>query len=224
MTGNNDGDEGDDSSKRGRGIITPADREYLQLSEEEREEKYSQSARIQRRNAIADRVENAMLDFPLLAKRLDDATLRELFAPERRTFEIDGEEVPGTEIQPGQYGVPLALWFLLRIDLSNDRSTDPPGTMVGLTSTVKPFLERVERGIELWMNYEHDLTGDVDVDVSVSDLQSSDELVEQLEAAEQPLSAFNRIEVISQLSRTGHSAEEIAELLGEAVPDDRAPV
>jgi transcriptional regulator of NAD metabolism len=92
--------------------------------------------------------------------------------------------------------------------------------MVGLTSTVKPFLERVERGIELWMNHEHDLTGDVDVDVSVSNLQSSDELVEQLEAAEEPLSGFDRIEVISQLSRTGYSTEEIAEILDEYVPAD----
>jgi hypothetical protein len=218
---NDGGEESEDGGgERGRGVLTAADRTFLSMSAEEREEEYSAPARSQRRRAVADRIENAMLDFPLLAERLDDATLREVFAPDRRTFEMDGEEFPGTEIQPGQYGVPFALWFLLRIDLSNDRSTYPPGTMVGLTSTVKPFLERVERGIELWMNHEHDLTGDVDVDVSVSNLQSSDELVEQLKAAEEPLSAFDRIEVISQLSRTGYSTEEIAEILDEYVPAD----
>lgn len=218
---NDGGEESEDGGgERGRGVLTTADRTFLSMSADEREEEYSAPARSQRRRAVADRIENAMLDFPLLAERLDDATLREVFAPDRRTFEIDGEEFPGTKRQPGQNGVPFALWFLLRIDLSNDRSTYPPGTMVGLTSTVKPFLERVERGIELWMNHEHDLTGDVDVDVSVSNLQSSDELVEQLEAAEEPLSAFNRIEVISQLSRTGYSTEEIAEILDEYVPAD----
>lgn len=218
----NDGGEGseDGGGERGRGVLTAADRTFLSMSAEEREEEYSAPARSQRRRAVADRIENALLDFPTLARQVDDATLREVFAPDRGTFEFDGEELAGSEIQPGQFGVPFALWFLLRIDLSNDRSTYPPGTMAGLTSTVQPFLERVERGIELWMNYEHDLTGDVDVDVSVSNLQSSDELVEQLEAAEEPLSGYDRIETISQLSRTGYSSEEIAELLGESVPDD----
>lgn len=218
MTGNNDGDDGG-GSERGRGIVTPADRDYLRLSEEEREEKYSQSARIQRRNAIADRVENALLDFPLLAKRLDDKTVDDVFGADRTTFEFDGEEIDGTEIPKTQYGVTFALWFLLRVDRATKLDLSPVEVRAGAMSAVSPFIDRVERGIELWLN-SHDLTGDVELDLSISQLQRADELAEQLEAAEEPLSAFDRIRVVSQLGRAGYSDEEIAKILGEDVPDD----
>ena len=143
MTGNNDGDDGG-GSERGRGIVTPADRDYLRLSEEEREEKYSQSARIQRRNAIADRVENALLDFPLLAKRLDDKTVDDVFGADRTTFEFDGEEIDGTEIPKTQYGVTFALWFLLRVDRATKLNLSPVEVRAGAMSAVSPFIDRVE--------------------------------------------------------------------------------
>ena len=218
MTGNDDGDDGG-GNERGRGIITPADREFLRLSEEEREEKYSQSARIQRRNAIADRVENALLDFPLLAKRLDDKTVDDVFGADRTTFEFDGEEIDGTEIPKTQYGVTFALWFLLRVDRATKLNLSPVQVRGGAIEAVSPFIERVERGVELWLN-SHDLTGDVELDLSISQLQRADELAERLEAAEEPLSAFDRIRVVSQLGRAGYSDEEIAKILGEDVPDD----
>ena len=218
MTGNNDGDDGG-GSERGRGIVTPADRDYLRLSEEEREEKYSQSARIQRRNAIADRVENALLDFPLLAKRLDDKTVDDVFGADRTTFEFDGEVIDGTEIPKTQYGVTFALWFLLRVDRATKLNLSPVQVRGGAIEAVSPFIERVERGVELWLN-SHDLTGKVDLDLRISQLQRADELAERLEAAEEPLSAFDRIRVASQLGRAGYSDEEIANILGEDVPDD----
>lgn len=218
MTVDNDGDDGGDSGERGRGIITPADREYLQLSEEEREENYSQSARIQRRNAIADRIENALLDFPYLARHVNDETLHNVFGPQSTTFDFGGEPIGGVKIPQGKYGVPFGLWFLLRIQASGVNQ-QPLSARWGVMSNVKPFLEQVERGIELWLN-QHDMTGEVDVDISVSHLQSSEELAEQLEAAEEPLTGRERIEIISQLGRTGYSTDEIAEILGEEVPVD----
>lgn len=66
-------------SKRDRGILTASDREYLKLSESERKEKYSAPARSQRRRAISNRVQNALLDFQLLHDELDSKICDEIF-------------------------------------------------------------------------------------------------------------------------------------------------
>jgi hypothetical protein len=67
------------SEDRGRGILSPADREYLSLSPEEYDEKRSHPARIQRRDAIPERVWNAFLDGRLLFNQLDDEQRRRVF-------------------------------------------------------------------------------------------------------------------------------------------------
>lgn len=53
-------------SDRERGILSPADREFLIATEEELEEKYTRQARAKRQQAIRDRVYEAVLDFMYL--------------------------------------------------------------------------------------------------------------------------------------------------------------
>lgn len=64
---------------RARGILSPADREYLSLPAAQYDEKHSQSARIQRRNTIPERVWNAFLDGRLLYNNIDIERRQEIF-------------------------------------------------------------------------------------------------------------------------------------------------
>lgn len=59
---------------RPRGILSPADREYLKHPEE-----YSDQAAYERRQAIVTRVHEAFHDFPLLVSRLEEERRREAF-------------------------------------------------------------------------------------------------------------------------------------------------
>lgn len=73
------GENNDAGDTRERGIITSSDRDYLKLSEEERKDAYSRSARTQRRDAIRKRVWNAFLDGQILFNEVGDEQRRRLF-------------------------------------------------------------------------------------------------------------------------------------------------
>ena len=202
-----------DDTGRGRGILTQSDREYLALSAGDREEQYSAPARSQRRKAIRERVENALLDFPQLARQVDDDVLEDVFAPERGEFDIDGEKAVGSTISDGQVrGVPFGIMFLLRIAIADTwRDRNPE---FGVGEAIAPFVDDVETAVEYWLNYHHDLTADVEVGVTVSGLQRADELADELEARDEPLTGIERIEATSELSRAGYSTDEILDLVG----------
>jgi len=202
-----------DDTRRGRGILTQSDREYLALSAVDREEQYTAPARSQRRKAIRERVENALLDFPQLAREVDDDVLEDVFAPDRGEFDIDGETVVGTQLSHGQVrGVPFGIMFLLRIAIADAwRDRNPE---FGVGEAIAPFVDDVETAVEYWLNYHHDLTADVEVGVTVSGLQRVGELADELEARDEPLTGIERIETTSELSRAGYSADEILDLVG----------
>lgn len=67
-------------AERPRGILTPADREFLMASADERNERYTRQARSKRIRAIHERVYNAVLDVSLLV---------ELWPADQRTEVID---------------------------------------------------------------------------------------------------------------------------------------
>lgn len=198
-----------------RGILTKADREYLRAPEE-----YSRQASYNREEKINQRIQRAFNDFPLLATELDDSVLDELLRPERGivTKDDDGDEIPGTTVQSETITLPYAVVFLIRAALATDRRDPLPE--VGVESALSPFVGNVERGIEIWLNVHHNLTGSVDVSVTVDELQRADTLADELDELDEPLTGFERIETISQLSRAGYSTEEISELVGERPDPD----
>lgn len=202
-----------DSTSRDRGILTEADREFLSLSEDERKEQYTAPSRSQRRKAIRERIENALLDFPQLARQVDDDVLEDVFGPDRGAIDIDGETAVGSTISDGQVrGVPFGLMFLLRIAIADGwREANP---MFGVEAAIRPFIDDVEAAVELWLNYHHGLTADVSVNLTVDDLQRADELADELEARDEPLTGIERIEATSELSRAGYSTDEILDLVG----------
>jgi len=66
------------SSERGRGILTPSDREYL-LG---RKTDYTDHSKKQKRNRIRRRVRNAILDFSILFEHLEDRDRETVFDPD----------------------------------------------------------------------------------------------------------------------------------------------
>ena len=66
------------SAERGRGILTPSDREYL-LG---RKTDYTDHSKKQKRNRIRRRVRNAILDFTILFEHLEDRDRETVFNPD----------------------------------------------------------------------------------------------------------------------------------------------
>ena len=105
--------------ERGRGILTASDRKYLKLSEAEQKEQYSAPARSQRRSAMSDRIQNALLDFQVLQDELEDEIRDEVFNS------ILGSDVDskGEFNLVGGRAIQMALAFLYSgtLDYSADR-------------------------------------------------------------------------------------------------------
>ena len=66
------------SADRGRGILTPSDREFLL----ERKTDYTEHSKKQKRNRIRRRLRNAILDFSILFEHLEDRDRETVFNPE----------------------------------------------------------------------------------------------------------------------------------------------
>ncbi|WP_435194135.1 hypothetical protein [Natronomonas sp. EA1] len=66
------------SADRGRGILTPSDREYLL----ERKTDYTDHSKKQKRNRIRRRLRNAILDFTILFESLEDRDRETVFNPD----------------------------------------------------------------------------------------------------------------------------------------------
>jgi len=190
--------------ERGRGILTPADREFLRNPED-----YSRQAAYNRNEAIKERVENSMLDFMLLARELDAGVYEDLFSAKREA--VDGGVM--STIPEGNLGVPFGVMFLIRVALADNLHEHNP--RFGVENALSPFIGDVENGIDMFLNSQHGLRGDVDVSVSVENLSTVDRYAEQLDERDEPVTGFERIEATSQLSRAGYSPVEIEELLGE---------
>ena len=66
------------SSDRGRGILTPSDREFLL----ERKTDYTEHSKKQKRNRIRRRIRNAILDFSIIFEHLEDRDRETVFNPD----------------------------------------------------------------------------------------------------------------------------------------------
>ncbi len=82
MVDDPDGTDGDPSlayaADRGRGILTPSDREFL-LG---RKTDYTEHSKKQKRNRIRRRLRNALLDFTILFEALEDRDRETVFNPD----------------------------------------------------------------------------------------------------------------------------------------------
>jgi hypothetical protein len=93
-----DGSAAQDSvDDRPRGILTEADRKFLDLSPEKRREQYSSPAASQRRRAIRERVREAIHDLRLLNNELSDEELEKAVGPKQMGWvDLTRSLVPAT--------------------------------------------------------------------------------------------------------------------------------
>lgn len=93
-----------DNTNRPRGVLTNRDRTYLRLSEPEREEEFSPSARTRARQDIQERVWNAFLDGKVLFNNLSKEERRQIFRGWQEFSEP--HEAPVDENRPDSFADP----------------------------------------------------------------------------------------------------------------------
>lgn len=77
-----------EKDERGRGILTPQDREFLRGEREH----ISQGSKYNTRRRIRERIEDAILDFSLLLDEFDDRDRERVFGPRKRFVPTDEHE------------------------------------------------------------------------------------------------------------------------------------
>lgn len=134
---------------RPRGILSQSDRQYLRNPEE-----YSSQASYERRQAIIERIHNALHDYPLLVSALDDEYRKEAF--EDRFEEPLEETMPEKEHTINVLHSAFAFLYL------------------GITDTVEPeelgkdaFEDLVGSGVKTALLQRGDTVRNVSVDIEV---------------------------------------------------------
>jgi hypothetical protein len=207
----------ENTKKRDRGIITDADRVYLQCSEEEREENYSRTALYQRQGHVRTRTENAVLDIPILARHGDDELFRYLFASEV----TDGRKKTADTARTHRAYSDIIV-FLIRGILA-DEPDRPIETPEDLKAALRPVIDEIETGIEEWLNRERARTAAFELTPSIETVQTIDGLIEELELRRSSLDAEERLETAKILERAGYEDDEITALIGEEPDGDDEP-
>lgn len=207
-----------DPESRPRGVLTDRDRTYLRLTEEEREEQFSPSARSKIKRDISKRVRNTLLDLPILAAALDkDLLERALGDPNNSISYRSGEVERIKEITSNTEYIEATVEFLLRTASADSRLTVNP--MLGIKKALRPLLDGIENGIENWLN-RNGVVGEVSLSIEIDDRQPIDEFADSLADSEEPprrVVGEPQHKTREILSRGGFSTEEIDELI-EAEP------
>jgi len=193
---------------RGRGILTSADRAYIRASDPQREAEYSRVARNQRWRYIRDRVENAVYDMGLLSKDGGKRLYTFLFAEEIPDARRASAETDRTRAQLPEFAV-----FFIRSVLAGepDRPLNSPND---LAAVLRPVLDELEKGVEHWLNRQHEMRSDVETEVTVEKLQTIEGFIDelQLRGTVPPEEYF---ETAAVLERAGLDYDEINALIGE---------
>jgi hypothetical protein len=203
---------------RPRGILTESDRRFLAVSKEERlraddpdkQGPFSRPARRKRESMIVERLYHGVLDFALIAREVDQPTVR-----------IDYEEIFTTDdpasVPRIRVDSPQILTALVRGITANE--SDRPITNAGdLRAVVAPAVDGLEKAIERWLNTQRNMTADYELNLSIENVRSIDSLVEELEIRRSPLTGEERVRVGAVLERAGYDDNEITALIG-AEPD-----
>jgi len=198
---------------RGRGILTSADRAYIRASDPQRQAEYSRVARNQRWRYIRNRVENAVYDMGLLSKDGGKRLYTFLFAEEIPDARRASAETDRTRAQLPEFAV-----FFIRSVLAGepDRPLNSPND---LAAVLRPVLDELEKGVEHWLNRQHEMRSDVETEVTVEKLQTIEGFIDELQI-QRTVPPEEYFEAAATLSRAGYDDDEITPILGpEPDPD-----
>jgi hypothetical protein len=170
-------------SNRGRGVLTESDRKFLAASERERKEEYSSAARTKRRQAIRERVTNAMYDFAILYEGLPDEELREIFSQEVKELDEDEElSEEDAEMMPAAM-FPRVIAFLARV---SDLDGDPifPG-MDRHQPALEGLFSTIDRGLETWLAKDKRVLANVVTEFNTVNADPIDTVIRKIRAGEE---------------------------------------
>lgn len=188
-----------DDQERDRGVISQSDRQFLQKSEEERQEDYTRQGRADAWSRILERTRNALLDFALLHDRLDADDRNEIFDYNR------------ADLDHGIHGMIAFLW---------QHATDLPPYDQDANPIISP-----EEKLEQWLErgiYRAQTTNaprvagpaitirPVDVDLEIENLEeiSVEKINERLQNKSVEALSDNELQFFLWLGRREHVADD----------------
>lgn len=196
-----DTDETETETDRDRGILTDVDRTFLLLTEEERQEEYTRQGRSYRMRTIATRLQDSVLDFPLIVDRIDTEVFDSTFGAD------DAHGVSRT-----QRVMPSGFQFLIQAVLANEPDR-PAERGTDVVAALNPVLDQFERAVQAWLNAEHQKTANIDVTVDVEGVRDVDDYVDDLKSRR--VIGRERLKAAAKLTRAGYSDDEIIEIIGD---------
>lgn len=205
------------SHDRGRGILTPKQREFITSSDEERDA-YSRQERYRLRRDIRENLRNAMLDLSLLFQGIDEEDLAESFATETKQVdapEDDDRETYDRITKPSaRAGLPGAIALFARAENLDAGGTSryPVVPSVDTQPAFADFTRSIEKGLEKYIAQQDQLQSDVSVTIDVTGAEPIEELKERLESGEEPLD----FGVLAALESAGVGGDEIQRLSAQA--------
>lgn len=122
---------------RPRGILTDVDRDFLELSEDERKEEYKDHARFKRRREIRKRLYNAILDVPIIVAGMPLTDLDEALSDP----EGDGSDPP--PVANHITALPALLYLYHRKQEPRGMGPDGWRTAIDVMDGIKQALSRM---------------------------------------------------------------------------------
>lgn len=181
---------------RPRGILTDADRDYLRMVGEERQEEYSRPAQHKRQTEIAKRTHHALWDLPILYRQVGEEGRRKAFGPAVKQM---APWAPTNLLQES-----FAFLLLGVLEQTNRELDDEEFYETVFSGAIQLVLSKVSQGG----------AGSIDVDVTVEDWAPSKELHEH-----EPLSNL-RGDTLEGLLQAGEiSREEFSKAILERSDD-----
>lgn len=163
-----------DGDDRDRGVLSPADRQFLRSPEE-----YSRQATHEREKAIRERVWNAILDFELLANMPPEQRQRVLGSDD--PYDEQHKPAPHMEFEVGLTWM-IAFAHQLATDLGTPVEPLPPGN----TYKSRDFEIRLQEGLERAYVEENLVLEDLSLQIDAQKVPGLNTIRERLEGGRSP--------------------------------------
>lgn len=188
------------TSSSSQGILTDHQREFIQLSEAERKEKYDRRQRYRYRSRIRSRIANAMKDFRFLTSLEPD--------------EVEDALTPDEDEVDPKSGFPAAFQFLAFAQDVEDEQLYPG---IDQQPAYEEFTQAAEKGLERDIAERKESVADVSVTVEIEGLQPPKAALRQLEHGD--ISADEKFRLAGLLWHTGLRPKKIHQVAPEFFAD-----
>lgn len=195
-----------DENEAPSALLTPHQRAYLRG-----EIDVSPGGERALKSRLRKRVHAGLADLRLLFLHLETEELKKIFGSSHYVeTNDDGDKEQAAEFSVAPAYIPSAIALFLRASNLEDADIFP--RLGAGQPAFAEFSRRVESGIETYLAREKSRVADVSVQIELSNVRPTQELLEQVEEGEQDVD----LATLAALSLAGVSAERLAELQEDA--------